>query len=421
MQPDERVEFGALLRHYRGAAALSQEALAERAGLSRRGIADLERGARSFPYGETVRRLADALGLDPAARAALLAAGQRPAMAAGTRSTELTNVPARRTALIGREGDVVALRQLVLEAPGRLVSLIGTGGCGKTQLVLRLAEDLLEHFPDGVWFVDLAALQEQELIPNAVAAVLNRHEHPGQTLTDTILAYLRSRRLLLVLDNCEHLIEAVADLVERVLTRCSRVRLLTTSRERLRVPGEVTWRVASLRSPDPRATLAPAELLEYSAAQLFVDRATAAQPSFAVKPDNVEAIARICRRLEGLPLAVELAAARAQVLAPAQILDRLDHSFGLLVGGGRTAPSRQQTMRATLDWSYRLLTPMERLVFGRLAVFAADFSLEAAEAVCAEGAVSSSDLLDLLGRLVDKSLLLTARRSRNQRAAFLPP
>ncbi len=345
---------------------------------------------------------------------------QRPRRV-GRLSSIRHNLPARRVRLVGREDDSVAVRQLALEAAGRLATLTGTGGCGKTQLALQVAADMLDRFPDGVWFVDLAALQVPELVPNAVAAVLGRHEHPGRALVDTIVAYLRTRQLLLVLDNCEHLIEVTAELAERILATCPEVRLLATSRERLRVPGEVTWRVTSLRSPDPQATVAPADLLDYSAAQLFVDRATAAQPDFTLTSGNVADVARICARLEGLPLAVELAAARVPVLSPAQVLERLDDSFHLLVGGSRTAPGRQQTMRATLDWSYRLLTQRERLVFARLAVFAADFSLEAAEAVCPEGDVASSEVLDLLGALVEKSLLVGEERDGVTRYRLLEP
>ena len=263
-----------------------------------------------------------------------------------------------------------------------------------------------------MWLVDLAPVQAPHLVPYAVAAVLGRRERAGEALLDTLVAYLRDRELLLVLDNCEHLIDACADLAERVLSGCPRVRLLATSREQLRIGGEATWRVPSLASPDPQATLSPADLLAYPAVRLFVDRAQAVQPDFALGSTNASAVAGICARLEGLPLALELAAARVPALSLPQILERLDDSVRLLVGGSRTAPTRQQTLRATLDWSYGLLSDQERAVFGRLAVFAAGCSLDAAEAVCAAGDVARSDVLDLLQRLVDKSLVLADEQAR---------
>ena len=243
---------------------------------------------------------------------------------------------------------------------------------------------------------------------------------PGEALIDTLVAYLKTREVLLVLDNCEHLIDACADLAERLLVGCPRVRLLATSRERLRIGAETTWRVPSLPGPDPRATLAPADLLAYPAVQLFVERAQAVQPDFALSPAAASSMAGICARLEGLPLALELAAARVSALSLAQILERLDDSFRLLVGGSRTAPTRQQTLRATLDWSHGLLSVAEQAVFRRLAVFAGGWSLEAAEAVCADPAVPPADVLELLSHLVDKSLVVVDGR-RARWAIALPP
>ena len=207
-----------------------------------------------------------------------------------------------------------------------------------------------------MWLVELAPVQAPHLVPYAVAAVLGRRERAGEALIDTLVAYLKTRELLLVLDNCEHLIDACADLAERLLAGCPRVRLLATSRERLRIGAETTWRVPSLPSPDPRATLAPADLLAYPAVQLFVERAQAVQPDFALSPTAASSMVGICARLEGLPLALELAAARVSALSLPQILERLDDSFRLLVGGSRSAPTRQQTLRATLDWSHALLS-----------------------------------------------------------------
>jgi predicted ATPase len=260
----------------------------------------------------------------------------------------LHNLPAPHTHLIGREQDSTTVGNLVLQAPGRLVTLTGTGGCGKTQLALHVARGLLAAFHDGVWLMELAPVQAAHMLPYAVASVLGRRERPGEAMIDTIVAYLKGRELLLVLDNCEHQIDVCADLAERVLTGCPRVRLLATSRERLRITAETNWRVPSLASPDRRGGGTPRDLLEYPAVRLFVECAQAVQSRFKLGPGNASVVVDICGRVEGLPLALELAAANVEALALSQILERLDDSFRLLVGGSRTAPTRQQTLRATL-------------------------------------------------------------------------
>jgi non-specific serine/threonine protein kinase len=331
------------------------------------------------------------------------------------------NLPALHIQLFGREQDTAIVRDLTLEAPGRLVTLTGTGGCGKTQLALLVATSLIDVFPDGVWLVDLAPVQDGDLVPYALAAALGRREHGGEALLDTVIRYLSPRELLLVLDNCEHLIEASASLAERVLSSCPRVRVLATSRELLRSDGETTWRVPSLAIPDPRAARTSDDLLAFPSVRLFVNRAQAARSNFSLDAANATSVANVCARLEGLPLALELAAVCVQVLSPQQIFERLDDSFRLLVGGKRTAPTRQQTLHATLDWSYGLLSVQERAVFARLAVFAADWSLEAAEAVCAAGEVAATDVLALLRRLVDKSLVTVDETSGRSRYRLLGP
>jgi predicted ATPase/DNA-binding CsgD family transcriptional regulator len=331
------------------------------------------------------------------------------------------NLPAPHTHLIGREQDSATVRGLVLHAPGRLVTLTGTGGCGKTQLALLVAAGLVEAFSDGVWLIELSTVQAPQLVPYAMAAALGRRERPGEALLDTLVAHLRKRNVLLVLDNCEHLIDACADLAERLLSSCPMLHLLATSREQLRMGGEVTWRVPSLPSPDPLVTLPPTDLLEYPAVRLFVDRVTALQPDFALGATNASSIAGICSRLEGLPLAIELAAARVPALSLPQILERLDDTVRLLVGGSRTAPTRQQTLRATLDWSYGLLDMRERAVFCRMAVFAGDCGLDAVEAVCDGGDVAAADVLDVLHHLIDKSLVLAEEQAGQSRYRLLEP
>jgi predicted ATPase/DNA-binding CsgD family transcriptional regulator len=328
------------------------------------------------------------------------------------------NLPAHRLRLIGREQDLVVARQALLDADGRLLTLTGTGGCGKTRLALELAADLLPTFPDGVWLVELAPLEDAGIVPQAVVSALGVREQTGEALLVTLVRALATREVLLVLDNCEHVIEGCAQVLEHLLDHCPRLRVLTTSREALRITGELTWRVPSLRVPDQRA--ATDNLLRAPAVQLFVERAQATVPTFDPAA-RAATVADICRRLDGLPLAIELAAARVQALGVDQILARLDDSMHLLVGGSRTAPSRQQTLRATLDWSYDLLAEGARAVFRRLAVFAESFSLDAAEAVCVASDIASSDVLDELQHLVEKSLVVAEERQGQARYHLLEP
>jgi predicted ATPase len=330
------------------------------------------------------------------------------------------NLPAPHSQLVGREEDSVAVGELVQHAPGRLVTLTGTGGCGKTQLAILVAMGLIDSFRDGVWLVELASVQTPLLLPYAVATILGCRDRAGEAMIDTISTYLKGRELLLVLDNCEHLIDACASLAERVLSGCPQVRLLATSRERLRIGSETTWRVPSLASPDRRTStsMTSVELLGFPSVRLFVERARAIDSGFALGPGNASTVVDICARLEGLPLALELAAAHVSALALPQILERLDDSFRLLVGGSRTAHTRQQTMRATFDWSYALLSAAEQAVFQRLAVFAGGWRLEAAEAVCANGAVAPADVLELLTHLVDKSLVVAEVDDSDSRSRY---
>jgi predicted ATPase len=328
------------------------------------------------------------------------------------------NLPAPRVQLIGREQDLVVARHVLLGTAGRLFTLTGTGGCGKTRLALELAADLLPSFPDGVWLVELAPLADAGLVPQAVAAALGVREQPGEAVLAALVRAMATREVLLVLDNCEHVMEGCAQVVEQLLDHCPRLRVLATSREALRIRGERTWQVPSLRVPDQHAR--PEQLLHAPAVQLFVERARAGMPTFDAAA-HAATVGGICRRLDGLPLAIELAAARVRTLAVGQIFERLNDSIHLLVGGSRTAPSRQQTLRATLDWSYGLLGTEERAVFGRLAVFAESCSLDAAEAVCADSGVAASDVLDQLQHLVDKSMVSMEERDGQARYRLLEP
>ena len=429
MASDEPAAFGELLRRNRLAAGLTQEALAELAGMSSRGIADLERGARRWPYPATVRRLAEGLGLGKADWAALQTAARPAPPVGGPGHQEVTdlaqvkrhNLPSPRTSLIGRDHDQAVVRQALEEGGQRLVTLTGAGGCGKTRLALAVGAGIVEVFAEGVWLVELGSLVDPSLLPHTVAMSLGVREDPSRPILDTLLLSLKPRQLLLLLDNCEHLIEACAAFVDQLLAECPGVRLLATSREPLRIPGETTWPVPSLDVPDQRQNQSLDEVARSPAVQLFLERAQAVQPAFVLTAQNASSIGRICQRLGGLPLAIELAAAWLRALGVEEIVERLDRSITLLVGGSRTAPDRQQTLRATLDWSHALLTPREQVVFRELAVFAGGWTLEAAEAVCAEDEFDGAEVLELVGRLVDKSLVVMEERLGRARYNLLEP
>jgi non-specific serine/threonine protein kinase len=320
-----------------------------------------------------------------------------------TGSGDLGDLPTPLTRLLGREQDVAQVIDLLTST--RLLTLTGSGGAGKTRLALAAARALAPSFDDGAAWVDLAPLADPALVPLALATAVGIRDAPDRPLLDRLLDGLRDRRRLLVLDNAEHLVDAVARLVEPLLAGCPRLTLLVTSREVLAIPAEVAWRVPSLALPTTGDRPPLDELASVPAVALFLDRARAAQPGFVLTEQNIPAVVEICRRLDGLPLAIELAAARAPVLPPAQIAARLDDRFRLLTGGSRTALPRQQTLRATLDWSYELLVEAERAVLRRLAVFPAGCSLAAAEAACAAPGDAAADVLDLLARLVNKSLV----------------
>jgi predicted ATPase/DNA-binding XRE family transcriptional regulator len=403
--------IGDLLKRFRLSAGLTQEQLAERAGLSVRGLSDIERGLKSRPHHDTLALLANALGLARGERTLLeqVARGTTTSSAQlhGNTSTTTSrhNLPAQLSSFVGREGEIEEIRDRL--AAARLLTLTGAGGCGKTRLALEVAALILAEYPDGVWLAELAPVSDPRLVPSVVATVLGLREEPGQPILDTLLAALRTRRVLLVLDNCEHLVDACARLVEDLLRRCSEVRILATSREALRVPGEVAWRVPSLPFPDPENHQSRETVARSDSVRLFVERAAMTRPDFELTERNSAPIAQICRQLDGMPLAIELAAGRMMSLSPEQIAGRLDQRFRLLSGGSRTALPRQQTLRATVDWSYDLLSEAERALFRRLSVFAGGWTLEAAEAVCVESDVSSDDVLGLLLQLVDKSLVQT--------------
>lgn len=370
--------------------------------------------------GENVRRAS------PANSTAVIAHPERgttretvegSARAASQKKTPPNNLPQPLTSFVGRKKEIEEVREAL--SATRLLTLSGIGGMGKTRLALELTAGLLEEYEDGIWLVEMAALASPALVPQSVASALGVRDQPGEPLQTTLSDFLRPRTLLLVLDNCEHLVEACAALVEALLRACPNLRVLTTSREALGITGETLWRVPSLSLPEAEESLETEALLRYEAARLFVERARLSHPDFQLTRQNAQPLAQLCRRLDGIPLALELAAARAKVLSIEQMLVKLDDRFLLLTGGSRTAQPRQQTLRAALDWSYNLLPPAERVLLSRLSVFAGGCSLEAAEAVCAGSEIEAGAMLDLLMHLVDKSLVNFTERGAEGRYRML--
>ena len=321
------------------------------------------------------------------------------------RSLEATpnNLPQQLTTFIGREREIAAARALLGRT--RLLTLMGMGGLGKTRLSLQIAADELDNYADGVWFVDLAPIRDSSLVPGVTAQTLNVQEEPGRPTTQALASHLRELSVLIVLDNCEHVVGACADLANALLRSAPKLRIIATSREALRVPGEQTYAVMPLAAPNPTLPLQQLESCE--AVQLFLDRARLHKPAYTLGADEAPGVAELCARLDGIPLAIELAAARMRTLSVAEINVRLRDRFKLLTGGGRVLLERQQTLRALVDWSYELLREDERALFDRLCVFAGGFDLAACENVCGVPPLAADDVLDLVASLVDKSLLMT--------------
>ena len=322
------------------------------------------------------------------------------------------NLPIQLTSFIGRANEIGEVKRLLFTTP--LLTLTGSGGAGKTRLALRVAAEVLPLFEDGVWLVELGSLSEPSLVTQTAASALNVREQPGEPMSATLTNALQTRHLLLILDNCEHLVKSCADLAYGLLRSCRNLRILATSREPLRVAGETSWRVPSLSLPDPRDLPSLEDLTQYEAVRLLIERARSSLPSFTLTKQNAPHVLQICRRLDGIPLAIELAAARVRVLSVEQVARRLDDRFHLLTNGSRTAPPRSQTLQAAVDWSFNLLSDPERVLMRRLSVFAGGFTLEAAEAICAGDGIGTSQILDLLTQLLDKSLVSVENRDEDR-------
>ena len=441
MSASGHTPFGALLRRHRLAAGLTQATLAERAGLSERAINDLERDAQRMPRLETVTLLAEALGLSPDERVRLLAAARpathapdepppaQPSVAApdlppvaapDLPPLRIAPLPVPPDQFIGRAREVEGVRALLSDSAVRLVTLTGPGGIGKTRLATQVLQTLAGTFRDGVCFVALGDLVDPALVPHTIASALGIRESAFETPESLLVEALASRQMLLALDNFEQAL-AAADDVERLLVACPGLTILVTSRSPLRLAREREYPVPPLSLPTSQTELTPEAYLACDSVALLRQCARATLPDFTLTEANADAVAAICVRLDGVPLAIQLAAARLKYLPPATLLERLDQQLALLTGGPRDAPARQRTVRATLDWSYQLLTPTQQMLLRRLAVFAGGWSLEAAEAICAGDGIERADTLDLLASLVDQSLVLVAEREGTARYRLLEP
>jgi len=320
----------------------------------------------------------------------------------------LHNLPVQLTNFIGREKETGELRALVENS--RLVTITGEGGCGKTRISLQIAKEYLDKFLDGVWFVDLSPLEDPELLPQEVANALSITEEPGKPIVSTIKEQIREKKCMLLLDNCEHLVDATADLAQQLLSGSPDIKVLATSREALKISGEVLWRVPSLSLPEEEDQENLERLKHSEAIQLFVDRARNSKPGFQLDEQNGSIISKICRQLDGIPLAIEMAAARIRHMNAKMILERINDRFLLLSTDRRTSISRQKTLKATLDWSYDLLPDKEKLLFARLSVFSSGFSAESAEEICSDNHFEKAEVLDTLSNLVDKSMVVIKSR-----------
>lgn len=398
--------YGELLRRLRVQAGLTQEELAARAGLSPRAISDLERGISQTPRRDTAELLADALSLAPDARAHLELAirrGRTPAPTRQATPSPAQPLPLPPTLLIGREHEEAAISHQLLLEDVRLLTLTGPAGIGKTRLALQVAAGVQREVRDGATLVTLAAIRDPRLVLTAIAEALGIREAGNQPVRETVIAFLRDKELLLVLDNCEQVLSMAPDLAE-LLAACSGLKVLATSRAALRIRGEFEFAVPALELPRAGGTDTPDQLSQYAAVALFLQRVRDSAPTFQLTPAQAPAVAAICLRLEGLPLAIELAAARIKLLPPQALLARLEPRLTLLTGGARDLPERQQTMRAAISWSYDLLNEPTQALFRRLAVFVGGWTLEAAASVCDASETSESDLLEGLAALTENNL-----------------
>jgi len=432
------ISFGYWLRRQRKALDLTQQALADRVGCSLAAIKKIEQDERR-PSRQIAELLANILGVPTGQHKLFLdvARGLRPIeqLSLASESAVPTpdpfkapeafrhNLPIQLTSFIGREKEVADVIRLLQHT--RLVTFTGPGGTGKTRLSVQVADQLLDQYPDGVRMVELASVFDPLLIPRTTAIAIGLRDEPHRPVIDMLRDYLHDKKLLLLLDNCEHLIEACAQMADTLLHACPQIRILTTSREAFGIAGETLYLVPSLTRPDIRNLPSLEALNQYEAIKLFIHRASVAIPAFTLTSENASAIAQICQHLDGIPLAIELAAGKIRALSPGQIAQHLDDRFQLLTSGSRTALPRHQTLQAAMDWSYNLLPAAEQILFRRSSVFLGGWTLEAAESACSDqdisvqDALKAEDILELLYQLINKSLVVTEEQNDEIRYTML--
>lgn len=431
MEPEaNRGAFGHVLRRLRLQARMSQEELAERARLSVESISALERGRRKQPYRVTIHQLADAMGLTAAQRHELVAAaarskpGQRAAITYDSTDAEEAlspgpshNLPNSATTLLGRTRDLEQLGSLLAER--RLVTVVGAGGVGKTRVALELARTHFQKTAQTTWFIDLAPLRDGELVASTVSTTIGAASRTDRPALESIKAHIGQASMLLVLDNCEHVIEQAGDFAGELLRSCGGVRLVATSREALQIDGEMAVRLPSLETPSEEQRLGDDAVSRFSALTLFLERAKACNSDIRITPAILNDIGRICRRLDGIPLAIELAAARTQTMSIGDLCRTLNDTFNILTDSPRRGSPRQQTIVAVIDWSYDLLSPAEQQLFVRLSIFAGGCTRDAAQAVCSDDAFAPGDIMPMLASLVRKSLVVAQTSDDGSRYRLL--
>ncbi len=394
--------------------------------MSTTGVGALERGYRRNPQRETIALLSEALALnDDQLREfeAVARSGASRRVGGGSRAAESvcdttrSNLPRPLTSFFGRDDDVASVKDSLKSH--RLVTLTGSAGVGKTRLAIHVGEELLDRYLDGVWFADFATISDPELVASVAAQAVGMSQKEERRVDEAIAQWLRRKNVLLIFDNCEHVWEVAAALAHTILTAAQDVRILATSRRRLYVGGETVYRLPSLAVPQESSRLTSDLALRYSAVALFADRAKAADAAFALDDESAPIISKICRRLDGIPLAIELAAARVTVLSIPNLAQRLNERFGLLTSGSRLALPRQQTLLALIDWSFELLEPKEQLFFARLGILAGGFDIDTAASVCAGDALEEPSVLELLVSLVDKSLIVADTTGERERFRLL--
>jgi predicted ATPase/DNA-binding XRE family transcriptional regulator len=425
------ISFGRWLQRRRKALDLTQEALAQRVGCAAETLRKIEADVRR-PSRQIAERLAEELEIPEAERAAFIKAARAelavdrlahptqdlPQIAFGpppSSNKPVTNLPAPLTTFIGREKEQRDVIDLITKH--RLVTLTGPGGVGKTRLSFKVGEQILESYPDGVWLVELAPILEPLLVPRATAIAIGLRDEPQRPVIDMLSDYLRKKQMLIILDNCEHLLDACAELVDTLLKHCASLKILTTSREALGILGEAVYSVPSLELPDTQQVVET--FRGYESVRLFEERAQLARTNFSLTIENASFVAKICNSLDGIPLAIELAAAQVKVFSPEEIAFQLQEGFGLLTTGNRTALPRHQTLRSAIDWSYALLSLAEQTLFRRLSVFVDGCTLDAAQSICSDANIKSEAILDLLIQLINKSLVMMIETHRGTRYHLL--